>query len=813
MGRSVFYNNSAFDGKDPTAGPADDAAIATDKSALLPGGVAQFSNLTSYAKGLNGLMIDLAGAPGLPSAADFDFAVGNDAVGATWAAVSAPPSMLVRADPPAPGVTRVEFTWPDNTIVNQWLRVTVKADAATGLGAPDVFYFGNLIGSSGEQPLSGLFVVSAADTAAVQADPHGVENPAAVTNAHDYNRDRLVDAVDALIPRYGAAGYTTLARMTAPPAVAPTVSPVVGRYVFYNNTMFDGFDPAAGPADDAAIDASKRPLLPGSFAQFPCITNYAQGINGLMIDIAGTNATAAQLSDFGFAVGNSTTPSQWTTVSPAAMLVRPGAGAGGTTRIEFTWANRAIVNTWLQVTVRATPATGLTAPDVFYFGNLVGFSTGTTNASATKFVMKADDLAYVADDPHSVLNPAPVTNPHDFNRDGRVDAIDQLIARYNTNLVPAPSLANLDFTGLTWSLPLVITRGGTYSGNWQSLDVHQPAVAISTTEPVVITNSVVRGMDDLIVSAISGVNLTVTNTTGYSLNPNKLGRTPGRFALLHTIASADLENNTLIGTSGIEIETYGGAASATTPIKVLKNSALNIDGRLSDGGGSFLTGANDNEAVQFVQLNGCLHVPGVDIGWNQVVNLPGQSRVEDNISIFKSSGTPAAHILIHDNFIQGAYPADAAHATAYSGGGIMLSDGTGATLDADPGFVDAYNNIVISTSNYGLAVASGHDNTISNNIVIASGMLPDGTRILYQNVGIYVWNSTPDPFFANNSASNNTVGFVGLLNTRNDYWLPDAPVQVNNVSLANPITLQTEHDYFVLWLQKIATAGVAPGAA
>ena len=373
---------------------------------------------------------------------------------------------------------------------------------------------------------------------------------------------------------------------------------------------------------------------------------------------------------------------------------------------------------------------------------------------------------------------------------------------------------NLDFTGERGgSPPLVITQGGTYSGNWQSLDRHTPAVAINTTEPVVITNSVVRGMDDLIVSGIGGVNLTVTNTTGYSLNPNELGTIPGRFALMQGAASVDLENNTLIGTSGIEIESYGGSPTAITPIKVLRNSALNIDGRFSDGGGSFLTGPNDNEDVQFVQLNGCLHVPGVDMGWNQVVNLPGQSRVEDNISIFKSSGTPTARILLHDNFIQGAYPLDPAHATSYSGGGIMLSDGTGATADADPGFVDAFNNIVVSTSNYGLAIASGHDDTISNNIVIAAGLLPDGTRIRFQNVGIYVWNSTPDPFFANNSASNNTVGFVGPAGGRNDYWLPDAPVQVNNVSLPDPITLQTEHNYFVLWLQKVAVAGVTPGAA
>jgi hypothetical protein len=56
-GRWVFYNNSFFDGVTPGADVLDDSAIAPDKSALLPGGVATFANYTSYRRGLNGIMI------------------------------------------------------------------------------------------------------------------------------------------------------------------------------------------------------------------------------------------------------------------------------------------------------------------------------------------------------------------------------------------------------------------------------------------------------------------------------------------------------------------------------------------------------------------------------------------------------------------------------------------------------------------------------------------------------------------------------------------------------------------------------------
>jgi hypothetical protein len=107
--------------------------------------------------------------------------------------------------------------------------------------------------------------------------------------------------------------------------------------------------------------------------------------------------------------------------------VRPGAGANGSTRIEFVWPDNSIRDTWIQVTVNADATTGLSAPDVFYFGNVIGESG---NNSGDPVVDAADVQATIAD-PHSFLNPAPITNPHDYNRDGRVDATDQALAAAN----------------------------------------------------------------------------------------------------------------------------------------------------------------------------------------------------------------------------------------------------------------------------------------------------------------------------------------------------------------------------------------------
>ena len=84
--RSIFYNNSWFDGNLAAANVQDDAAIATDKTPLFPGQIASLANYTSYSLGINGIMVDLVGAAqaSLITAADFAFEVGNSSDAATW---------------------------------------------------------------------------------------------------------------------------------------------------------------------------------------------------------------------------------------------------------------------------------------------------------------------------------------------------------------------------------------------------------------------------------------------------------------------------------------------------------------------------------------------------------------------------------------------------------------------------------------------------------------------------------------------------------------------------------------------------------
>jgi parallel beta-helix repeat protein len=214
--RSVFYNDSAFDGNDSSANPLDDSAIAPDKQALLLGGTAAFANYTSYSKGINGIMIDVANLLGTPRASDFSFRVGNDNNPAGWSVAPAPNPVVVRPGAGVNGATRVEITWPDGAIRNEWLQVTMKSDAATGLATPDVFYFGNAIGESGTSITDAIVDVN--DELAARADPHNFRKPADLFNPHDYNRDGRVDATDQLIARNNGTDVTDAVGLISVPA-------------------------------------------------------------------------------------------------------------------------------------------------------------------------------------------------------------------------------------------------------------------------------------------------------------------------------------------------------------------------------------------------------------------------------------------------------------------------------------------------------------------------------------------------------------------------------------------------------------------
>jgi formylglycine-generating enzyme required for sulfatase activity len=216
QGPFLFYNNSPrYDaiGNPQTPLPfSDDNAIAYNKTAYLPGaGAATFANMSSYSRGINGIMVDLFDT-GAISANDFIFKVGNNNTPSSWATAPAPTTVTVRAGAGVNGADRVELIWADGAIKKTWLEVTVSANANTGLSFEEIFFFGHALGDTGLGNTATLATVDVTDELQVRNNPAPLFSNIPITNIRDFNRDGIVDVTDQLIARNNKTGPTTATR-------------------------------------------------------------------------------------------------------------------------------------------------------------------------------------------------------------------------------------------------------------------------------------------------------------------------------------------------------------------------------------------------------------------------------------------------------------------------------------------------------------------------------------------------------------------------------------------------------------------------
>lgn len=247
VGRHAFYNHSAWDGNNGLLTVSDDMAIATDKAALLPGQTATFANYTSYSLGLNGVMVDVSrmANPSALLATDFELRVGNSADPSAWATAPVPTTVAVRAGAGVGGSYRIAIAWSDNAIQNQWLQVKVKPTANTGLIAEDVFYFGNAIGETGNDPANAF--VNAFDAGLVRDHfQSSFPIPAGIDNPYDINRDMQVNAFDLGLVRDHFAGFGSALNLFTAPSTGGTVAATS----MGTSSTSPALSPAAGSVDD-----------------------------------------------------------------------------------------------------------------------------------------------------------------------------------------------------------------------------------------------------------------------------------------------------------------------------------------------------------------------------------------------------------------------------------------------------------------------------------------------------------------------------------------------------------------------------------
>jgi Bacterial Ig-like domain (group 2)/Chitobiase/beta-hexosaminidase C-terminal domain len=368
-------------------------------------------------------------------------------------------------------------------------------------------------------------------------------------------------------------------------------------------------------------------------------------------------------------------------------------------------------------------------------------------------------------------------------------------------LVPvSSSIGDVD-----WSGPLVITKGGTYSGSWQSTDPKTPAVMVATQEPVIIQDSHFSSSGDLIQAAVKGADITVRNSLGVALNPLVKGRPNGTFLDVASPRRLDVENNYMENVrDGVSVSGYSGDQSANQTLVIRNNRVRNLNGLLSDGAGGYQTERGPSHGQsRFVELNNVQSVPGIDVGWNEVVDYPTQSLATDVIDVYRASGTINQPLQVHDLYIQ----------DAHRGGGIKTEGAVDDTVQDTSAYMDIHDNQVVGTVSYGIAFNAGHDNVAANNRVISTAVLADGTKVVGQQAGLLSVNPHGGTSY-NNTMHDNLVGWgcttapcVGA------QFLPASPgdYSSNTVLTTREITSEMEGDEFQLWLSKIAAAGVRVG--
>ena len=214
------------------------------------------------------------------------------------------------------------------------------------------------------------------------------------------------------------------------------------KYVAYKNSALDGYDATPGAVADASIARDKGFLSADDASHTPIpqqVSSYARGINAIVIDVLGLPPAVAGreelcAGDFEFRAGTGGDSSAWPLApAPTGVSVRRGAGAGRTDRVAVTFADGAIANRWLRVTMKSTANTGLPAPDVFFYGNLVG-ETGAAAAPEPAYPpLRVDraDLLNVRRNFARSAGHTPATDPCDHNRDGAVNGADLLLTARN----------------------------------------------------------------------------------------------------------------------------------------------------------------------------------------------------------------------------------------------------------------------------------------------------------------------------------------------------------------------------------------------
>ena len=444
-------------------------------------------------------------------------------------------------------------------------------------------------------------------------------------------------------------------------------------------------------------------------------------------------------------------------------------------------------------------------------GDVIVMARGGQSGGSPKLSVGIDGVFTPAKAVTNSSNTAPQAYTFDTNASAGVHTVGFKASNVGTGRNLFVDKANFDGVPptqecTTFNAPITISQGGTYTGCWRSTNFNTPAVAINTTQPVIIKNSGIKATGYKIKSAVLNTDLVVQDSYLYGENPNVAGQPTEYGVHVQEPQNLKVENNYFKSTPGVKV--HGMYMPRTGTVKVRYNKVENVDARLSNGSGGYQTG--QHALRQFFQSDHVVGVPNVEVAWNQIINTRGQSAVEDNINFYLSQGTPTSSITAHDNYIDGAFPNVSASQTSvasYSGSGIVCADGNPVDASEVAAYTRCANNQVLDSLNVGIATPHGHDIELANNRVVGDH---DGVQLQsWDPLGMHCQNlsNAPPTHFYNNSIHDNSVAALGNNGIRNDYWLDGDCTESNNVSLATV----GEAAEWTFWQNKLSSNSIVLG--
>ena len=287
-----------------------------------------------------------------------------------------------------------------------------------------------------------------------------------------------------------------------------------------------------------------------------------------------------------------------------------------------------------------------------------------------------------------------VTDAGDGSAYDRADWADAKVSCNQQTPGPGP---NPNPGALTPSQPLVINgRQQVLIKGVSITNPNGPCIDVrGNSQNVTIENSTL--------GPCKGVGVNVSSSKAIVIRNVHIHDTTDNAVTLYSVDGADITDNR------IENVQTGVYALESNKVNVSFNNFLNVRGPMPRG-----------QFVQFDKVKG----PGNRIKCNVGQNITGQSYPEDAISLYQTYGDAADPVQVIGNKIKGGGPST-------SGGGIMLGDSGGSHQVAK-------DNILVDPGQYGIAISSGTNLTITGNSVYAR-------QQPFTNVGIYVWNQYSSP--------------------------------------------------------------------